>query len=228
MPAHSMKRRNLKQDSFVEWTAKAAEFIQQYYVHLGIGILVIAVAVIGFSLSKKSQVSAQESASFLLYQGQSLMARGSFESARAPFQECIERFSGTRSGKQARLELAHAFLATGDNEAALATLEDGLRQVEGNDPLNRKLWTSKAATLMNLAQYREAEEIYRRLLAQNPNELEMGEWTMRLADCLQLQGRAGEAMSLLEELQAELESGKISKAPRDLESRLQVLRALAQ
>jgi len=223
-----MKRRDLKQDSFVEWAARAAEFVQQYYVHLGIGILVIAVAVIGFSLYKKSQISAQESASFLLYQGQSLMSRGNFDAARAPLQECIERFSGTRSGKQARLDLAHSFLATGDNEAALASLEDGFSQVEATDPLYLKLLASKAATFINLAQYRDAEHIYRRLLAGNPNELEIGEWTMRLADCLQLEGRPDEAVALLEDLQSELESGKISKAPRDLESRLQVFRALAQ
>jgi len=228
VPAHRLTRKDLKQDSFVEWAAKATEFVQQYYVHIGVAILVVAVVIIGSSLYRKSRVSAQESASFLLYQGQSLLFRGECESARYPLQECIDRFSGTPSGKQARLDLAHAFLATGDNDAALAILEEGLQSTDSQSPLYEDLQQAKAATLMNLKEYDQAATVYESLLASDPRQRDRIEWTLRLADCRRLQGQLAEAAEILIQLQTEIEKGNISQPVRDLESRLQVLQALAR
>lgn len=228
MTAHRLTRKELKQDSFVAWAAKATEFLQQYYVHIGVAVLVLAVVIIGTSLYRKSQVSAQESASFLLYQGQSLLFRGESESARYPLQECIDRFSGTPSGKQARLDLAHAFLATGDNDAALSVLEEGLQATDPQSPLYEDLRQAKAAALMNLEEYDQAASVFESLLATNPGERDRIEWTLRLADCRRLQGQLAEAAEILGQLQSEIESGNISQPVRDLESRLQVLQALAR
>jgi predicted negative regulator of RcsB-dependent stress response len=222
-----LTRKDLKQDSFVEWTARATDFIQQYYVHLGVTILVLAVVIIGVSMYQKSQVSARESASFLLYQGQSLLFRGDVEAARYPLQECIDRFTGTPAGKQARLDLAHAFLATGENDAALSILEEGLLEISADDPLHQHLLQSKAATLMNMQEYDQAAGLYASMLSGEPDERERVEWTLRLADCRKQQGRLNEAATILQELQAEIERGNISQPVRDLESRLQVLQALS-
>jgi len=227
LPTHKLTRKELKKDSFVDWTGRSFEFLQEHYLKIGIAILAIVVVILGVGIYNKGQTQAKQSASYLLYQGQSLLNRGAYMPARERLQECIDRFGGTQAGKQARLDLGHAFMALGENEAALATIMDGLNTVSVNDPLHRELEKFQAAAFMNLSQYTEAIAIYRDLLVKDPSDQERYEMSMRLADCLKMEGRYQEGIELLEALQTDVENGMISVSYRELESRLHLFRALS-
>ena len=227
MPPHKITRKDLKQDSFVDSIGRGVEWLQENYLKLGLGILAIVVMIVGISLYNQGQTKSRHSSSYLLYQGQSLLSRGSYSPARQRLQECIDRFGGTVAGKHARLDLAHALIALGENEAALLTLEDGLRIVGKAEQLHHNLLVFKATTLANLERYAEASDIYRDLLDAGPGDGERLELTMRLADCLRSTGRVQESIEVLEALQKDIERGDINVPSRDLESRLLMYRALA-
>jgi predicted negative regulator of RcsB-dependent stress response len=227
VPAHKLTRKELKKDSFVDLTGRGVEFLQEHYLKLGIAILAVVVVILGISIYNQGQARAKESASYLLYQGQSLLNRGAYVPAQERLQECIDRFGGTEAGKQARLDLAHVLMALGENEAALATIREGLSAVSAEDPLYRELEKFRAAALMNLSQFSEAGVIYRDMLAQEPSDQERYEISMRYVDCLKMEQRYQEGIELLEALKTDVENGLISVPTRDLESRLQLLRALS-
>jgi pentatricopeptide repeat protein len=225
--AQKLSRRQLKQDSFVDWTAKSVEFIQENYVRLAIGIGAVVVLAIAVSLYFQGQHKAREQASFLLYQGESLMYRGAYDAARERLQQCHERYGGTLFGKRAGLDLGHAYLALGDPAQALATLEGLEPQVAGRGEMHRELQLLKGAALVDLERYAEAEALYRQMQSEDLHPNERYEVGMRLADCLKLSGRVQEGLNVLEDLKASADRGDIPTESRDLDMRLQVFRALA-
>jgi tetratricopeptide (TPR) repeat protein len=226
VPAHKLTRKDLKHDSFVEWTARVYDFLQDHYLKLAAGVLAIAVLAVGMSFYGRSQDRNLGQASFLLYQGQSLLYRGAYGEASSRLEECVDRYGGTIFAKYARIDLGQAFMGMGENERALEVFT-AAENMDRDDPMYPKLMTQKAAVLSNLERFAEAEAVYRSLLAMNPTPGQRQEWTYRLADCLQAEGRIADAVSLLAGLQDEVLRGELTLPSRDLESRLQYMRALS-
>lgn len=227
MTARKMTRKNLKQDSFVDWTSRSVEFIQDHYLKLLIGVIGIIVVLVGVSYYSQGQVKSAQRASYLLFQGQSLLAQGAYGPAQERLQECSQDFGGTESGKRARLELGHVMIAQGDDLGALGLLEAGAAETSPEDALYRDYLRYQATALVNLKRHGEAERLYRQLLEGNPDGVEQVELELRLADCLRLDGRMHEALAVLERLQAAVHRGEITADTHDLETRLQLYRALA-
>ena len=227
MSAQKLSRKQLKQDSFLDSIARTVEFVQENYVKLALGIGVVVVVVIAVSMYFQGQQKAREQASFLLYQGESLMYRGAYEAARERLQECHDRFGGTLFGKRAGLDLGHTYLALGNPEQALATLDGLANHADQKAAMHRELQMLRATALVDLQRYDEAAAAYRQLREEDLDPNERYEVDMRLADCLRLSGQVQEGLNILEDLKAAIDRGDIPSASRDLDTRLQIFRALA-
>jgi predicted negative regulator of RcsB-dependent stress response len=226
--APKFTRKDLKQDSFVERTAQAYDFLQRHYLKLAIGVLAIVVVAFGWSFYAKGQARAAERASYLLYQGQSLLYRGAYAEAVSRLRECIDSYAGTDSALRAHLDLGHALLAQGDQMAALDALQDGIAKTSAEDPLYFDFRLAEASALVDNGQHTGAEVVYRNLLASDPADHQRVELSLRLADCLKLDDRLPEAVAVLEQLQQSVETGQITAPGQDIESRLQLYRALTK
>jgi len=227
LSAQKLTRKKLKQDSFLDWTARTVEFVQENYVKLAIGIGVVVVVVVAVSLYFQGQQRAHEQASFLLYQGESLMYRGAYEAARERLQECHDRYGGSLFGKRAGLDLGHTYLALGDPVQTLAILDGIADQVGQRGAMHRELQMIKGAALVDLQRFDEAAAVYRQLREEDLDPNERYEVAMRLADCLRLSGQVQEGLNVLEDLKAAVDRGDIPSESRDLDTRLQIFRALA-
>ncbi len=230
MPSHKLTRKELKHDGFVDWTGRASDFLQVHYMRVGIVVLLILALILGVRLVREGQRRSAQRASYLLYQGQSLLLRGDHLAARGPLQEVVDRFGGTPFGKQAALGLAQAQLAGSEPDQALTSIERAARGLRANDPLALASARLRAAALITLQRLPEAENVYRDLLAvaDLPDEARL-ELALALADCLKLAGRPADGAQVLVELLARIERGelKVQGRERDLESRIQLLKALA-
>jgi len=225
---HKLTRKELKHDAFTEWTGNATEFLQEHYLRVGVGLLVVIAAIVGVNLYQRGQDRAAKQAAYLLFQGESLIGRGEFAAAVQPLKEVGDRFGGSRFAGQARFDLAQAQAGLGDNQAALATLEQAAAGARGDAALQRAVLQSKAAVLIALQRPQDAEAACRALLArQDVTPRERYDATLLFADVLRASGRLGDAVQTLTALQQEINSGKLAVPPRDLETRIQLLKALA-
>lgn len=226
--SHKITRQDLKHDSFTEWTAKATEFLQENYLRVGLGLLAVVIVIVGIQLYQRGQERATRRAAYLLYQGESLLVRGAFAAARQPLQEVRDRFDDTPFARQAGLDLAQAQAAMGERDAALGTIDQTLRGIADDDPVRHPLVMLKISLLGALKRTDEAVAAGRELLARADLPAHQRyNATLLLADTLREAGRTGEAVELLTALQREINAGKLQVQARDLESRIQLFKALA-
>ncbi len=222
-----LSREDLKHDAFSEWTARATEFLQENYLRVGIGLLAVVVVFVGVQFYQKGRTRAAEKAAYLLYQGETMIQRGDYAAARQRLQEVRDRFGDTSFARQAAFDLAQAQTALGEHEAALATIEQGLEGVAVSDPLHAALVMLKASVLGALGRGTEAVAALRPLCGDQALPARTRyDATLLLADQLRGAGSSAEALDVLVGLQREIDGGKLKIQARDLETRIQTLRAL--
>jgi predicted negative regulator of RcsB-dependent stress response len=228
VPTHKLTRKELKHDSFMEGTARATDFLQVNYARVGIGLLVVVAIVFGVRFMQQGQARSAQKASYLLYRGESLLQRGAFAEAKQPLQELRDSFGGSKFAAQGSFDLAQAQAALGENDTALATIDKALSDSGGDAGLKTALRMLKGSVLGSLKRFPEAQTTVRDLL-QTPGlgARERYDGTLLLADLLRLDGKPGAAADLLTTLQKEIDSGTLDIEARDLENRIQLLKALA-
>jgi predicted negative regulator of RcsB-dependent stress response len=228
LTTHKLTKKELKHDGFVEGAEKGLEFLQKHGLVIGLAAVAVVVVVVGGAYMQKSKASSANQASYLLYQGEGLLASGNLEGAQAPLQECIDRYGDSEFGRLARVGLAKAYLAGGANEDVVASVDLWLKDVPDDHPVDRSLRIAKATALGALGRHDEAAAAYGELAASATKDAEIFELTIRQADNLRLGGKTAEALAVLEALDGRRARGEI-KAPAstDLNSKLEVLRALA-
>jgi tetratricopeptide (TPR) repeat protein len=225
---HKITRKELKHDSFMEWTARATDYLQENYVRVAVVVIAIVAVAFGIRMFQAGRVKAAQKASYMFYQGVAELASGNYAGARQTLQQVRDEFRGSPVARETALALAQAQAAAGDNDAALSTLDQALGSVSASDALRVPLLRAKAATLDALKRPSEAEAIYRDLLArQDLSPQNRYDVTMAYAGSLQDAKRYKDAADLLAALQADIDSGKLEVQPRDLDTRLRTLRALA-
>jgi len=227
MAAHKLTRKDLKQDSFVDWTSRAVDFIQDNYLRLAIGAVAVVVLIVAVSFYTRGQVQARESAAAMLFQGQQLLGQGEYGAAEQRLQECRQSYGGTMFGKQACLDLAQVLMIQGQDTQALDIIAEGLQATEGDLSMTRALNKMKAACLMNLQQYDGAISLYRELLTGVSVDSERFDLVKRLASSLKLAGQLPAAITVLEELQRDVDLGEVELLQgRELETMIHMYRAL--
>ncbi len=227
LSTHKLTKKELKHDGFVEGTEKGLEFLQKHGMALGLAALAIVVVIVGGTYLQKSKASSTNQASYLLYQGEGLLASGNLEGAQAPLQECINRYGDTEFGRLARVSLAKAYLAGGANDDVVASVDLWLKDVPDDHPADRSLRVAKATALSSLRRYPDAAAAFGELAASAPTDAEVFEMTIRQAESLRQGGQAADALRLLEALDGRRARGEIKAPPTtDLRSKLEVLRAI--
>jgi hypothetical protein len=227
LATHKLTKKELKHDGFVEGTEKGLEFLQKHGMTFGLIAVAVVVVIVGGSYMQKSKASSTNQASYLLYQGEGMLTNGNLEGARAPLQECIDRYGDTEYGRLARVGLAKAYLAAGANEDAVASVDLWLKDVPESHPANRSLRIARATALSSLAKHAEAAAAFGELAASAKTDAEVFDLTFRQADNLRLGGQPAEALRVLEALDARRAKGEIKAPPTaDIRSRLEVLRAI--
>lgn len=227
LSTHKLTKKELKHDGFVEGTEKGLEFLQKHGMMIGIAALAVVVLIVGGTYMQKSKTASANQASYLLYQGEGLLASGNLAGAQAPLQECIDRYGDSEFGRLARVGLAKAYLAAGANEDVIASVDLWLADVPDTHPADRALRVAKATALSSLDRHADAAAAFGELAASATTDAELFELTIRQSESLRHGNQAAEALRVLEALDARRAMGEVTAPPTtDLRTRLEVLRAV--
>jgi len=225
--AQKLTKKDLKKkDSFITSTENLLEYVQRNATAVGIVLLAIVVLAVGGSYVRKGQQASRIEASYMLYQGQMLLSEGQFELAMAPLQDCIEKHGGSEFGKYARLSLVQAMLANDEPEAALARIDEYSGDVSADHPVARNLAVLRANGLADTGQFAEAADAIAATIDDHLADYEIYTRTVQQATWLQKAGDDAAALSLLENLRDRTAAGEIDNFGRDLDTRIEIARAL--
>ncbi len=226
MAAQKFTKKNLKQDSFLEYTEKALEFLQRNATVVGAVFLVVVVLLVGGSYVRKGQASARAAASYMLYEGQTLVSSGDYDLAIAPLEDCIAKHGGSEYGQVARLALVQANFGLGRIDEGLALVDTYLGEISATDPLHGDLRLLQASGLADAGRFAEAADVMGDLITEDLADAVYYDRTVRRAEWLRKAGQSPTALTLLEGLQAAGDRGERVVYTQDLDSRVAVARAL--
>lgn len=100
------------------------DWVRTHSRQVGIGAIVVAVAVAGAWLVSSSNAKKAESAGRALSEAQRSVASGNLPLAAADLSKIVQRYGSTPSGVQARLLLAQVYLQQGKVAEALKELDE--------------------------------------------------------------------------------------------------------
>ena len=221
MARKKFTKQELRHDPFAESLASFYAFLQERFLAVVVGVLVLAVVVLGTIYVRHSQQETRQEASQKMYQATQLYTSAAYSAALPGFEELSNRYSGTKEGKAAVYFAAACHLGLGENEAAVTAFREYLdEQPQG--------FYAKAAK-HGLALALEAEgnnEEASKVLAGLIDELSPGDAlsaSARLTQSRVLEklGKTDEAISVLQPLAA----GEDFQARQEAESRIAVLQA---
>lgn len=224
MAAHKLTKKDMKQDSFVTWAEKALEFLQTNATAVGVVLLVLVVLLVGGSYVRKGQQSAKAEASYMLYEGQTMLSQGEYARAVAPLRDCIEKHGGTESGQYARVSMIQAMVGMGDVDGALAAADQYLGEVKSGSAIHGDLELLRAYVLADAGDFGAAAAALAALTTPDLEDQVYYDLTVRRASWLGEAGETAQALSLLEELQSAAAAGDRQVPAQDLEKRLEVAR----
>ena len=172
-----VKKKRIKEDQLVTFTVKESQFIQQYFTHVVIGLVVLVVAVGAILISGHLRRSAARDSEQQFALAMSQYNVGDMQTATTSFKEIADKYGGQPNGQLSRYFLGKALLAQGKYEEAQQAFDRYLSK-SGKDASFRSAAIIGKATCMqelrNFAPAAEAlEELSRTLDEKDPRLFEV-------------------------------------------------------
>ena len=228
MAAHKLTKKEIKQDSFITNMEKALEFLQRNATAVGAVLLIIVVLLVGGSYVQKGREASRVEASYMLYQGQMMLAQGEYEIAITPLQDCIDKYSGSEFGKFARVSLVQALLGAGETETALARLDEFMAEIPATHAAGQDLRSIQASAYADAGRFAEAADFQAALITDDLPDAVFYSRSVRRAEWLTKAGNNAAALAIYTDLESALAAGDLTVSGNDLANRMEVARALMQ
>ncbi len=200
MKGRRLSKREMKEDAFVTFAFRAADFIEEHKSKMILGVVLVALAIAGGAFIVSSRRSGNEEAREQLLAGVIQQRYGSYSGAAAAFEDVLARHRGTASGKLANLYLGHVRYEMGDFEAALEAYREYLRREKSDRLTVGQAKRGIAACLENTGKYEEAAELYEEVARSYDRGNVAAEDLMFAARCWRAAGQPDKAMKILQEV----------------------------
>lgn len=198
-----LKRKEIRQDPLMKAIVRAQSWLPQYGRLLGIGAVIVLVAVIAVVMVTNMKRSANQEANLAMAQARQMISQGRKDQAISIFQDAADRYSHTQGGAEALYSLAEMVLADGNNEEALELFNRFEREYSKEFMLSLGALTGKATALENLGRFAEAATVYEQVF----NRDKFGHYKpfalYQAARCRKLAGETVKAKEQLQRLIAE-------------------------
>jgi len=216
-------KKQMKEDTFISTTIRAWEFIREHENQFFIALLVLIIIVAAGGWYRHSRAVQKENAITQFSQGLFAYRRGDLKTAREMFKITYDKFGNTKEGAYSLYFIAKCDLEMGQNSKAMEGFQKYLDEKSGRYPYYHDAALDGLATaLENERRYKEAADIYMKLIRELKTNRFMEAYYMRkAADNLKLSSRYDEAIEVLKSLKDKVKG--LEK--RDIEVELAVLEA---
>ena len=184
MARQKFTKQELRHDAFAEGLASFYAFLQEKFLVVAVGVLVLAAVVLGTIYVQHSRHQTRQEASQKMYQATQLYDNAAYTQALQTLEELTGRYSGTKEGKAGIYFTGACHLALGENDAAVASFQQYLDSQPGGF-YHLSAQHGLALAFEAQGKYLEASQAFAELLA----ELDPG-------DALNASARLGQSRAL--------------------------------
>jgi predicted negative regulator of RcsB-dependent stress response len=123
-------KKELRHDAFSENVAKGYSYLQNNFLRVFLGIVLVAAGVLGTVYFRQTQLHSRQEAAHLMAQAATQYSASSYSECLLTLEDLIQRFGGRKEGKNARYFAGACHLALGENDAAIQSFRDYLEKDE--------------------------------------------------------------------------------------------------
>ncbi|MBE7559141.1 tetratricopeptide repeat protein [bacterium] len=194
-------RQAMKEDELEELLERSTSWFRRYQKHLTLAGLIVVAAGVVYLIYANYQHSRLEQAGDLYGRAVQHLAQKNYQEAAATFDSVVRDFGGTGAAVRAEAAAAQAYFQAGDYDNAL---ERFTRLASRRDAGVAAQGVAGIGLVLEAQQkYTEAAEHYRQELERNPGGPLSEMWRLRLARCLEHEGRTDEAIAAYEAIDRE-------------------------
>lgn len=193
-------KRQIKEDKFVTFYFKAADFLKQHANKVSIGLAVVAALIVLTTLVIRSKKTAELNASVKLAEANSRMMRGELQQTIDILLNMNENYSGTNSAARGVYWLAYVYFQKGEYDNAITHFKKYLDD-EANDPiLTSAAYSGLGACYEQLGKFADAAQFYHKGASQFKDQFSAPQQLMDAARCYLLVNRIADAQNCYETL----------------------------
>ena len=194
-----MTRKEMKRDPLVTFSLRAADFARMHARVIIIAGIVVIVSLVVIVMMVRDRAKAEASAEMILTQANRELWSGNAPQATVLYDELLDRYAGTESGKKGLLFKGDALLETRSLDEAIASYEKFLQRVKKDDLLRNSAKRGIATALEEKGEFAEAAKI-REGVSGNVQGNEAAEELMAAARCYRAAAMYGRAIELYEKV----------------------------
>jgi tetratricopeptide (TPR) repeat protein len=158
-----MTRREMKKDPLVTFSLKAADFARSNARLLAIvAVIVVASAVVAVMMTR-DRARAESEAELVLDQANKELLRGNAADATTLYDELLDRYAGTSSGRRGLLFKGEALLQSGKYDEAISTYEKFLGRERKDELLRSSAKRGIATALEDKGEFAKAAGVHESL-----------------------------------------------------------------
>jgi tetratricopeptide (TPR) repeat protein len=214
-------KKELRHDAFSENVAKGYGYLQQNFLKVFLGVVVLAVVVLGTVYVRQSQMQSSQEAAHLLAQAATQYNSTNYSECLLTVEDLIQRFGSRKPGKTARYFAGASHLALGENEAAIKSFREYLQR-EPDGFYAHSAQSGLGLALEGAGQDQEALTQFAALLKQlEPGDFLYASTAFAEARVLEKMGQREEAITVL----LPLSRSSDFQTKQEANTKIQVLRA---
>jgi len=196
---HKITRREMREDPLVTFSLKAADFARSNArVIMIVGVIVVASIAVSVMMVR-DRARADSEAEVLLAQANKELWRGNATEATALYNELLDRYAGTKSGKRGLLFKGDALLASGKYDEAIDSYEKFLTRERRDELLRSSARRGIATALEDKGEFAKAAGV-RENLGTKLEGNDAAQELMSAARCYRAASMYGKAIELYEKV----------------------------
>ena len=190
-----MTRKGMKKDPLVTFSLKAADFARLHARVLLIAGIVVVVSLVVIVMMVRDRSKAEAAAEMILTQANRELWSGNAPQATVLYDELLDRYAGTESGKKGLLFKGDALLETRSLDEAIASYEKFLKRAGKDNLLRNSARRGIATALEEKGEFAKAAR-ERENVALSVQGNEAAEELMAAARCYRAAAMYGRAIEL--------------------------------
>jgi len=190
-----MTRKEMKKDPLVTFSLKAADFGRMHARVLVIAGVVVIVSLVVIVMMVRDRAKAEADAELILTQANRELLAGNAQQAATLYDQLLDRYEGTESGKKGLLFRGDALLEARSLDEAIASYEKFLKRAGRDDLLRNSARRGIATALEEKGEFAQAARV-RENVALSVTGNEAAEELMAAARCYRAAAMYGQAIEL--------------------------------